>query len=201
MIKKWSGSKCLVFGIYGPFGAGKSTLRIFFESRGFPCLDVDDVVHALYEPGKSGSRLIRQFFGKEYLHPDGSVDRSRLSDLVFFNPEKLKLLHSIIHPVLTCEVKKWLISHKKESPNALFIESFYFDPDYLGSFLDDLILVQASKKLCFERIQKSFHMKRSKFDVMWSLLPSYKPDFILNNNSSRKNFLRSAQALLKQLKI
>lgn len=78
---------------------GKSAVSRQFKALGFRVFDADAVVHHLYSPQGLAGGLLAPHFPSAIL-PDGSVDRQILSSQVLSKPECLKLLESIVHPLV-----------------------------------------------------------------------------------------------------
>ena len=70
-------------GLTGGIGSGKSSAARQFEVLGAGIVDVDDISHALTQPGGAAIEVIRGQFGAEYIAPNGSMDRARMRDRVF----------------------------------------------------------------------------------------------------------------------
>jgi len=49
-------------------------------------------------PGTPGLAAVRTEFGAGVLAPDGSLDRARLGEIVFADPQRLTALNAIVHP-------------------------------------------------------------------------------------------------------
>lgn len=93
----------LVLGITGGIGSGKSLASEFFRSRGASILDADAVARELMGPGSAVLREVAAAFGPEVLRPDGSLDRRKLSDLVFGDPQAVARLNALTHPPIMAE--------------------------------------------------------------------------------------------------
>ena len=89
----------LKIGLTGSIGMGKTETGKIFSELGFPLYDADAAVHKLYGPGQKGSEKIKEKFPNS-INPDGSVNRESLSAEVLADPEKIKSLESIIHPLV-----------------------------------------------------------------------------------------------------
>ena len=74
-------------------------------------LDADVAAHTVYEPGSLGFDMIETEFGPDYIR-DGKIDRARLGELVFRDPEARERLNAIVHPL----VREWMAA---ETANAL----------------------------------------------------------------------------------
>lgn len=137
-------------GITGGIGAGKSLVTRIFKTLGVPVYDSDS--RAKYVMTTDGILIsnIKKEFGELSFHPDGSLNRSYLSELVFRDEERLRKLNELVHPRVANDYEEWLAEHTqyeyliKEA--ALLFES--------GSYkeLDHVILVVAPELLRIDRV-------------------------------------------------
>jgi dephospho-CoA kinase len=95
-----------VLGLTGSIGMGKSATADLFRQLGVPVHDADASVHALYR-GRAAPLIERVFPGTVI---DGVVDRRKLGAVVLGQPEKMKQLESIVHPLVREEEQKFLSS-------------------------------------------------------------------------------------------
>jgi dephospho-CoA kinase len=93
-------------GLTGGIASGKSTVSKIFASFGAKVLDADEVARELLLPGQPAWKRLRQAFGEEFFHPDGTVKRKQLRKLVFANPEKRDQLNAIVHPEVMKEINR-----------------------------------------------------------------------------------------------
>lgn len=87
-------------GLTGGLASGKSFVGDTLASLGCALLKADEVGHRLLEPDGAAYPLVVAAFGGSILEPGGKIERNRLADLVFGHPERLKILNSIIHPLV-----------------------------------------------------------------------------------------------------
>jgi len=70
---------------------------------------------------------IESAFGESIVTSNRTLDREKLASIVFNNPEKLKLLNSIVHPAVKNNFDRWVVKHKNYSylvkEAAVLIES------------------------------------------------------------------------------
>jgi len=71
------------------------------------------------EPGQPALKDIVDYFGKQVLHPDGTMDRKKVSDIVFKDFEKRKKLESFIHPRMTEIVNRQIHAYAAKDPGAI----------------------------------------------------------------------------------
>jgi dephospho-CoA kinase len=90
----------LRIGLTGGIGSGKSTAAARFAELGAVVIDADRLAREVVEVGTPGLATVIRRFGTGILRPDGSLDRPKLGQLVFENPDALAELNSIVHPLV-----------------------------------------------------------------------------------------------------
>ena len=86
--------------VTGGIGAGKSEALRAFARRGVPVLSADDVVHSLIRDDPEVRAALEERFG--------TTDRTRISEVVFTDPEQLAWLEALLHPRVRAVQEKWL---------------------------------------------------------------------------------------------
>ncbi len=99
-----------VLGLTGSIGMGKSTTAGFFREEGIPVWDADEAVHRLYGKGGEAAPKIAAVWPKA-VH-DGQVDRAELKRWIAEEPDALKILEEIVHPLVAKDRAAFLESHK-----------------------------------------------------------------------------------------
>jgi dephospho-CoA kinase len=83
----------------GSIGMGKSATAAMFLARGIPVYDADAAVHAVYAPGGDAvAPLEAEFPG--ITNAEGGIDRARLRQRVVNDPDAMKRLEQIVHPIV-----------------------------------------------------------------------------------------------------
>ena len=88
----------VLIGLTGNIATGKSTVARMLVDLGAEDIDADKVAHGVMRPGEPAHSAIVDAFGAEVLSADGTIDRKRLGQLVFSDPEALEHLEAIVHP-------------------------------------------------------------------------------------------------------
>ena len=98
-------------GITGGVGAGKSTVLAYLEEKyNAFVIQADEVGHIVMAPGQECYQPVIDLFGKDVIKNDKTIDRKRVSDVVFEQPDFLSRLNGIIHPA----VKRYILKSLEE---------------------------------------------------------------------------------------
>lgn len=92
-------------GLTGGIGAGKSEALAAFERLGAATLSTDRVTHELLDDDEVRAALIGRW-GDE-IAPGGNIDRNRVGEIVFADPEELAFLEGVLHPRVGAHVFEW----------------------------------------------------------------------------------------------
>ncbi|MEU4358667.1 dephospho-CoA kinase [Streptomyces virginiae] len=90
----------LKVGLTGGIGAGKSEVSRLLAGYGAIVVDADRIAREVVEPGTPGLAAVVAAFGEDVLTPEGTLDRPKLGSIVFADPEKLRTLNAIVHPLV-----------------------------------------------------------------------------------------------------
>lgn len=94
----------LLLGLTGGIGAGKSTVSAGLAARGAVIIDADQIVRELQRPGGAAFGPMVERFGASIVAADGTLDRAAVAAAVFSDPEALKDLNAIVHPLVGAEM-------------------------------------------------------------------------------------------------
>ncbi|KAL1532785.1 dephospho-CoA kinase [Salvia divinorum] len=90
-----------IVGLTGGIGSGKSTVSNLFKAHGIPVVDADIVARDVLKKGTGGWRKVVAAFGNQVLLPSGEVDRPKLGQIVFNDPDKRQLLNRLLAPYIS----------------------------------------------------------------------------------------------------
>ncbi len=94
-----------VLGLTGGIATGKSHLSRTLAELGAVIVDADRISHGVTARGGAALPRIRDEFGEEYVR-DGELDRWALGALVFSDPDALRRLNGIMHPLILEKMKR-----------------------------------------------------------------------------------------------
>jgi dephospho-CoA kinase len=93
-------------GLTGGIGSGKSTVAGLLVTEGAVLVDTDAIARRIAEPGGIAMPALEARFGAAVLRPDGGLDRARMRELVFQDPEAKRALEGILHPLIGAETRR-----------------------------------------------------------------------------------------------
>jgi dephospho-CoA kinase len=138
--------------IAGGIGAGKSAAAAYLRSLGWPVVDADEIAHEVTQPGLPAFVALRDAFGDAILHPDGTLDRAFLAELVFHDHSALRRLNDITHGVIGAEMQRQLDG---ATGSAVFVALPLFRPEHRDLLhLDDVWAVLVLPETALERLQE-----------------------------------------------
>jgi dephospho-CoA kinase len=131
----------LTIGLTGGIAAGKSEALAAFGRLGAATISSDAVVHQLLDSEPLLDRLTERW--GDDVAPAGTVDRGRVGEIVFADPEQLAWLESQVHPLVGERIGAWLSSLPDGTGVAVVEVPLLFESGMEGAF-DATVAVVAS---------------------------------------------------------
>lgn len=94
----------------GGIASGKSAVSERFENLGVPVVDTDVIARELVQPGQPALAAIVSTFGPGILDEKGRLDRRRMRQIIFSDPDSKYRLESILHPAIGAAVEHQILS-------------------------------------------------------------------------------------------
>ncbi|MGZ7445173.1 dephospho-CoA kinase [Paenibacillus sp. TH7-28] len=108
-------------GLTGGIATGKSTVSRMLVRKGAVLIDADVIAREIMEPGHPVLAAVAERFGQAVLHPDGTLNRKKLGEIVFASPEERKALENLTHPAIRAEMRKRMAELEAEDPRRLVV--------------------------------------------------------------------------------
>ena len=96
----------LSIGLTGGIGSGKSTVAAELVACGAVLIDTDAIAHALTGPNGAAMPALRVAFGDAIATAQGALDRARMRELVFDQPQAKARLEAVLHPMIGAEAQR-----------------------------------------------------------------------------------------------
>jgi dephospho-CoA kinase len=138
----------LKIGLTGGIGSGKTTIAKIFELLKVPVYYADEASKRLYHTDKELMASLKEHFGGD-IYTNEELNRSKLAEIVFDNPEKLALLNSLVHPVTIKDAGEWM--QQQTTPYIIKEAALLFEAGS-ASGLDYIIGVSAPQELRIQRV-------------------------------------------------
>lgn len=151
----------LLIGLTGSIGMGKSETAKMFAAEGVPVYDADAEVHKLYQSGGAAVAPLAEAFPG--VVQDGAVDRTLLSRQVIGNPEALKKLESIVHPLVGRANRAFLEKAAADGAEMVLLDIPLLFETGGRDRVDVIVVVSAPYELQRERVLARPDMTEEKF--------------------------------------
>lgn len=93
--------------VTGGIGAGKSEALRAFARHGAAVISSDEIVHDLLREDPEVKTAIVERLGDGVLGSDGEIDRGKVGNVVFSDPEALRWLEQLLHPRVVARYLRW----------------------------------------------------------------------------------------------
>ena len=188
----------LTIGLTGGIAAGKSEALAAFERLGAATISSDAVVHELLDGEPLQKRLVERW-GEEVV-PDGQVDRTRIGEIVFADPNELSWLEAQIHPLVGERIGAWLASLPAGTNIAVVEVPLLFELEMQGVF-DTTVAVIASEPTRRARAEARGDALVDERDArqLTQEEKAARADHVVENDGSVGDLERELSALLDKL--
>ena len=156
-----------IIGITGGIGSGKTLVTKLLEEEGAYIANTDRIAKELMEPGQASYIDVVEYFGKDILLEDKTIDSNRLSKIVFKDEKKLKILNSLTHPKVLEVVQEEIEEKRKEGWKYFVIETALMIESGYDTICDQVWYVYAPEKMRRDRLKKSRDYSDLKIDSIF----------------------------------
>jgi dephospho-CoA kinase len=189
----------IVLGLTGSIGMGKSTVGNFFAETGVPVYDADAAVHRLYS-GDAAPLIEAAFPGTTR---DGTVDRARLAQRVVGDPEALRHLEAIVHPLVRGAEERFLAKAEADGAAVAVIDIPLLFETGGDKRCDAVVVVSAPADTQRARVMSRPGMTEQKFaGLLAKQMPDAekrrRADFVVDTSSDFEATRAQVRAILLQ---
>jgi dephospho-CoA kinase len=195
-----------IVGLTGSIGSGKSAAAHCFQALGAEIIDADLLAREVVAPETSGWKEIYAAFGSEFFSPDGDLNRKKLAQLVFNDPENKLKLEAIIHPKIRDRFTLRLKELREQKPDTLIIAviPLLFETGNQYAELEKIICIVADEEICIRRIMSRDNCARAVAErKINSQLPqrekANRSDFVIENNGTLEDLQLAVQAIYRTI--
>ncbi len=153
----------LQIGMTGGIGTGKTTVAGLFREIGAPVIDADELAHQLVRPGAESLNDIIRTFGPDILNRQGELNRARLREIVFSDPQKRHLLEDILHPRILDEMHEKV--SRLSTPYCILSIPLLIETNNT-SLVDRILVVDMPEDLQRRRAMKRDNLSARAFEAI-----------------------------------
>jgi dephospho-CoA kinase len=189
-----------VLGLTGSIGMGKSTTAQLFRDEGVPVYDADAAVHELYE-SDAVVPIEAAFPGTT---ADGVVDRAKLSQRVVSNPDAMKTLEAIVHPLVRKAEQHFLQAAEANGAKIAVLDIPLLFETGGDNRVDAVVVVTAPHEVQRKRVLERSGMTEEKLDALLAKqMPDAdkrrRADFIVDTGHGLDHARREVREILARL--
>lgn len=137
-------SEYFAVGLTGGIGSGKSAVADRFAALGAAIVDTDAIAHALTAAGGAAIEAIAREFGPDYIDAAGSLDRPRMRERVFNDPQAKARLEAILHPRIREAALAAAAQAAARAPYVVFVVPLLVESGTWRSRVDRLLVIDCS---------------------------------------------------------
>lgn len=186
-------------GLTGGIGMGKSTIATIFATQGIPSFNADDVVHTLQAPHGAAIPALAAAFPA--LVTDGVLNRAGLRTLVLADPDKMRQLEQIMHPLVRAARADFLVQMQNKEA-VLFDIPLLFETGAQGDY-DKIIVVSCPREVQIARVLQRGVPLSDIEAIIGRQMPDAKKralaDYIIENGDSLEATKQQIKTILKEL--
>jgi len=195
----------IIVGLTGSVGTGKSTVTNFFRELGAYIIDWDELAREVTRPHLRAWKEIVEYFGKDFLNEDLTINRQKLAEIVFSDKEKVAKLNQIVHPEVFKEDERITNEIKSLDPDALIIKDIPLLFELTRPiFVDKVVVVSASEQTQLRRLEEKGMSREDVRNRIKSQLPLEEKvksaDFVINNDGPPEETKRQVEEIYSLLR-
>lgn len=195
-----SETRPLRIGLTGSIGMGKSTTAQLFRDEGIAVFDSDAIVHELYQ-GAAVEPIAQSF---PQVLENGVINRAKLADIVLKNPQALKQVEEIVHPLVWSERDKFFKANQETGANLVVYDIPLLFEKGVDSSVDVIVVVSATSETQKSRVLARPGMTVEKFEALKSkqmsdLEKRARADFIIDTSLGLEFARQQVHEILEKL--
>lgn len=141
----------------GGIASGKTTVSDCFSKLGVPVVDTDLIARELTEAGQPALESICEKLGRDFLMPDGSLDRAKLRTAIFEDRAVRSQLEAILHPAIAARAEEQ-IGQLHSTYCIVVIPLFAETSDY--DWVDRVLVVDVPEETQVSRVMSRDRVSR-----------------------------------------
>ena len=193
-------------GITGRSGSGKSLVRAFYQSLGYPGVDADAVSREVCAPGSQCLAELAEMFGEDIIGADGALDRKMLAGRAFSRENGGEILIGITHPHIIGAILERADAARQAGHRFFFADGAVIVGAPFERHCDRLVLVTADPKVSITRVMLRDGISKTAVQQRLAAQQGEEAlraaaDYVIENNGSEAALREKAREVLDVLRI
>ncbi|CAM3737571.1 dephospho-CoA kinase [Polynucleobacter antarcticus] len=197
--------KILLVGLTGGIGSGKTVISDLLDKLGVGIIDSDLISRELTSVGGEAIIPIKQTFGTEFIDAQGALDRSRMRDLVFKDPQSRQKLEKITHPLIQQKTARQAFELAQSGvPYLVFVVPLLVESEAWLNLIDYLVVVDCPEEIQIARVMQRNNMTRPEVERILMAQVNRedrlaKANFVIENQASLEGLKLEVQSLHQKI--
>ena len=182
-----------IVALTGGIGRGKSEAAKIFAELGVSVTDVDVISHQLTAPNQPLIQDIEANFGKQYITPEGALNRAAMRTLIFNDNNARAQLNALMHPAIydaaLIQLQANQIRISKSAPYQILAIPLLFESSRYAAHINRILLIDCDEATQIARVKQRSQLPESEIlQIIKAQTPRKKrlklADDIIENNEN-----------------
>ncbi len=193
----------MIIGLTGSIATGKSTVANELINRGFTVIDADQSAKKVVEPGQEANLKIREVFGDDFFLENGELDRVKMGNEIFRNPDQRQKLNEIVHPAVRQDMLRQKDEALASGKTTIFLDIPLLFESKLQWMVEKILVVYAEAAVQKKRLMdRNGYSEQEALDRIQSQIPAEEKkqlaDAFLDNSGDLADTIGQLDEVIKQ---
>ncbi len=196
----------LLVSLTGGIATGKSVVAQVLRKKGCYIHSADQVAHRLIKPSRPAWRQIVAHFGPRILNPDGTVNRSKLGEIIFSRPKERLFLNRLIHPLVLKKKAETVRRLERSGRYQIYVSeaALTVEAGFHG-FFDKVVVVTCDPSIQLQRLIDRDGLRRDQaLKKIRSQMASEEKiryaDYVIDTSGPLEDTIAKSEKLFRHLK-
>ena len=193
-----------IIGLTGGIASGKTEVAKIFQKHGIYVINSDEIGHRVLSKSEIKEKIIG-IYGKDVLK-DGQIDRDKLGQIVFSNPEERNRINELIHPLVIADIMNRIQQVQQQGVEIIIIESALIgeNENRLPEWLNGIILIICPEEIRIQRLMSSRKLsyEEAKLRIQSQRIPEEKlslAKWVIHNNGNFTKLEEETEKIIKEI--
>ncbi len=202
MANGYGHQQTLLVALTGGIASGKTAVSNRLAALGAAVVDTDLVAREVVAPGQAGLDSLIEAFGEEILTSDQQLDRQRLAEVIFADPDQRRTLEALLHPLIEARTRELIQAHA-DAPYVLVVVPLLVESGLFAD-ADRVVVVDVPEDIQIERLRGRNHLTDQQARQMIAAQASrdqrlQRANHVIDNSTCLADLDRQVQRLHQEL--